>query len=158
MPKFRIVPATEAHVEEMATRVRAADVEELWASGRKTPVEAMRLGIQVSTDAWAGLVDGEVMCVFGVAPYSMLTGTGVPWMVGSTLIDRHASRFAMRCRPVVNRMLDDYPHLVNYVDSRNRRAIRWLRWLGFEVGEPEPYGWQGIPFHRFEMTREVSLV
>jgi len=30
-------------------------------------------------------------------------------------------------------------------------SIAWLRWLGFEVKDAEPYGWLGMPFHRFQM-------
>jgi len=48
-------------------------------------------------------------------------------------------------------MLAVYPRLVNHVDERNEASKRWLSWLGFELGEPEPHGPFGIPFRPFRL-------
>jgi len=50
--------------------------------------------------------------------------------------------------------LAGYSHLENWVDARNTKAINWLRWLGFTVHDPVPFGVAGLPFHRFDMRRE----
>ena len=34
-----------------------------------------------------------------------------------------------------------------------RLSIRWLAWLGFAIDPPQPYGFLGLPFHRFHMER-----
>jgi hypothetical protein len=44
-----------------------------------------------------------------------------------------------------------YGPLENWVDARNRLAIRWLRWCGFEIEAPAPYGPHELPFCRFSM-------
>jgi hypothetical protein len=49
-------------------------------------------------------------------------------------------------------MLADYPVLRNYVDQRNTVSIRWLRWLGFRMGEPAVMGAARVPFVPFEMS------
>jgi hypothetical protein len=49
------------------------------------------------------------------------------------------------------RMRAAYPQLENHVDARNRRALRWLGWLGFTIEAPAPWGVEGRPFHRFWM-------
>jgi len=150
--KYQIVTAQPEHLCDICTRVRQADVDEFAAQG-VTVESAMHTGLQISTYTWAGLRDGKVICVFGVASPSVLSGEGVPWMIGSHDLDKCAKGFLPRSRVVLNHMLDLYPHLENYVDARNTRAIRWLRWLGFKIHDAQPYGKMGLPFHRFEMWR-----
>lgn len=42
--------------------------------------------------------------------------------------------------------------LGNHVYSKNRASVRWLKWLGFEVGTPEPFGPSAALFHPFWRT------
>ena len=48
-------------------------------------------------------------------------------------------------------MLKTYRVLTNYADARNTTAIRWLRWLGFNILPAIPFGLDGLPFHPFEL-------
>jgi len=91
------------------------------------------------------------VCIFGVAPASLLGSVGVPWMIGTQEIDSHAKAFLRRNKAYVERMSELYNYLVNFVDARNTRAIGWLKWLGFTILEAQPHGPDGLPFHRFEM-------
>lgn len=153
MAKFTIERATIEHIEHVACYVREADVEELSAAAGITPLEAMLIGRKWSVECWCGMADGEPICIFGVSSASPLSRSGHPWMVGTEHLDRLAFGFLRRSRNVVHDMLSRYDELYNYVDARNTRAIRWLRWLGFTIMDTEPYGLCGLPFHRFEMRR-----
>lgn len=146
-------PATWADVEAILPRVRQADVEELWASALATPEECLRLGLERSPEAWVGLADETPLCIFGVSSMAILGAEGAPWMVGTDDIDLHAKGFLKACRGALARMFEPYESLYNFVDARNARAIRWLKWLGFEIAEARPMGPLGLPFHRFEMKR-----
>lgn len=148
MAVYEVRPATDELLAEVASRPRSADVEELWAAGRLTPLEAVQMG-QRFGEAYIGMVDGEPVCAFGVTPISALSGLGAPWMVGSTALDAHFRGFLRGCGPVVRAMLSQWPRLVNYVDARNLRAVKWLKWLGFSILPPVPYGHDGLPFHPF---------
>lgn len=150
-PEYRVIPATQAHAIAMCGRMRAADVAEVRASIGVGPDEALRRSLAFSSHAWAGLVDGEVACLFGVGMTSLIGGVGAPWLLGTDLIARHGTAFLRRNRPHVAFMLSLYPKLENWVDARNGLAIEWLRWLGFSIMPAEPYGPFGLPFHRFEM-------
>lgn len=147
---YAIIPATREHIESMAARARKADVDELLAAAGKTPAQAMEDGLRISLEAWVGTADGEPFCMFGLASPALLAGSGVPWMVGTVDLDRHAKVFLRHCRPVVAHWAESFD-LWNYVDARNTRAVRWLRWLGFTIHPSEPHGLQGLPFHRFDM-------
>lgn len=151
MNAYTITPATLELIEAMEPHARQADVDELQAASGKTPGEAMREGLKISLETWAGLVNGEPICIFGLAPASILGGSAIPWMISAEGVDRFAVGFIRRCRPVVAGWSQSFPSLWNYVDARNTRAIRWLRWLGFQIHPAQPHGLLGLPFHRFDM-------
>lgn len=153
MTVARVVPAMAEHVALVAPRVREADRAELWASGRSTPEQALAYGFSHSSSAWTGFVDDVPVCMFGVAPVSLLGGLGSPWMIGTDAIEAHQFAFLRRCRPCVEQMRSLYDVLVNWVDDRNVVAHRWLRWLGFTLHAPEPHGPDGVLFRRFDWRR-----
>lgn len=157
MIRARIVPATEAHARAIALNCRPADVAELWAAGRLDPLEAMLRGIKVTREPWVALLGDEPVCMFGASPFSIMGGMGSAWMIGTRLLDRPSvQRDLLRLsRPVVDYMQDEFPTLLyNFVDQRNTRAIRWLRWLGFHFMEPIPYGPDRLPFLPFYRRRD----
>ena len=149
--RAEVVPATWAHVDELAETMRQDDVNEIWASSYSTPQTALSCALRGSLQAWTGLIDGRVACMFGVVPESLMGGSGFPWMLGSDLIISHQKLFLRRCRKNVAMMAEQFNYLHNYVDDRNVKAVKWLEWLGFEIGEPEPFGVLGLPFRHFEM-------
>ena len=146
-----IVPAAAEHIPAIAANVRAADREELWAAGCRSPLDCMRHGLDYSDKAWTGLMDGEPVCMFGCVPASILGNTGRPWLVGTKLLDRHPLVFLRRCKGHVREMAERFDRLENYVDARNLRAMAWLAWLGFDICEQVRTGPYGRAFFRFEM-------
>ena len=135
----------------VAAGMREADRLEVWATSKSSPESAILESIRVSTHAWIGYYDDRPVCVFGVAPLNMVAGIGSPWLLGTDELVERPAAFLRRCRPYVARMLAVYPKLVNHVDDRNEASKSWLRWLGFELGEPEPHGPFGVPFRPFKL-------
>ncbi len=148
---YAIVPATQAHVDKMLPHVRIADRHEVMASAGQPVEDILGKCVAKSEMVWAGMVDDEVACIFGVVGASLISETGYPWMLGTDLIEVHAKAFLRRNKKMVGLMLARYPYLVNYVDTRNVKAIEWLKWLGFLLQAPEPYGAYRMKFHKFEM-------
>lgn len=144
--------ATREDAESIACYAREADVLELWAAAKSTPLESMLRGMERS-EAWTWLIDGMPVCMFGVCPVSILGGYGVPWMVGTHQIDAHAGAFLRNSKAGILELLGHWDHLQNWVDARNTKAIRWLRHLGFTIHPAAPYGPFDLPFHHFEMRR-----
>ena len=57
----------EARLEDtflMAYNMRKIDVQEVWASSRSKPLEALVNSVKGSERARTGLVDGEIACMF----------------------------------------------------------------------------------------------
>jgi hypothetical protein len=153
---YQVVPATEEHAAELVANVRAADAAELWAGWRHTPAEAVAASMRVSRDTLAGIEPGgKLLCLFGVAPATALSDFASPWMIGTEELPRHARAFLRVSRAWTGLIREEYSILLNYVDERNVLAVKWLRWLGFTIREPEPFGPDGLPFHRFEAIRHV---
>ena len=152
--EYRIVEATPDHADHVAQFLRDADAAEVFASHGLDARTACRLSVVQSIEAWAGLADGEPVCLFGVAPVSLVDGEFSPWMLGAKALDRHAGAFLRRNRAMVRRWRRTYPVLFNQVDARNRASIRWLRWLGFKIGPQHPAGILGLPFHTFTLRED----
>lgn len=144
-------PALPIDIHPIARNMRDADVAECLATDGRLPDDALRWSLNKSTMAWTGFVDGEPIVMFGVGGSSMLSNWGVPWMLGTKRLPSVAVPFLRRNRGYIDIMLAGHSRLMNYVDARNTTSIRWLRWLGFHVGEPVPYGREGLPFHPFTM-------
>lgn len=154
----RIVPATDFHADWVGAFARTQDVDELWASGRQTPEQAITRGLATSTLTWAGEIDGEPVMVAGVCPASLLTGIGCPWMVTTDRVYAAQKTLLLASRGVVAQMHRQYSWLVNFVDDRNVRAHRWLEWLGFTLHDPEPHGPDGLLFRKFEWRQAPTCV
>ena len=114
--------------------MRADDVTECAAMGH-APKQALRDGLIASTLSFTALVDGRPEAMFGLVVTSALNGEGTPWMLGTDAIYDHP-RAMLRWGPrFVAAMLDSTPALSNLVAVDNVRAIRFLRRLGFSIGE-----------------------
>lgn len=134
----------------LAACLRDSDRAELAAVGFDDPLPAIHGSVQVSTLCWTAMTEGgHVICIFGVSPYEGQTGS--PWMLGTPLLDRHARVLVRVTRSYIDRMIQVYPHLLNFVHADNHTSVRWLRRLGFTLAEPQPYGTRGELFHQFEM-------
>lgn len=150
MTEIVVVPATTAHAEELAHTMSQADRDEVWAMAHWTPEIALEKSMRGSRWKQAALVDGRVMCIFGVAK-SLMGGLGRPWLLGSDLIRQYPKEFMRACQTWKPRVLAQATLLVNYVDARYTSAVSWLRWFGFEVEPPQPLGPDGVLFHRIMM-------
>lgn len=137
----------------IAQHMREADRQELAAVlGDVSPADALAMAVMRSTLCWTGIAEDRTpVSMFGVAPVALLGGIGSPWLLGTDRVFESARVLIREGRQYATRMLEQFPHLVNYVDARNVASIRWLARIGFTIHAPQPYGAAGLPFHRFEM-------
>lgn len=154
MVYYELVQTTDEHIAELAETMSQADRDEIWASNHLTPMGALMLSKSTGAEMTTGLADGEVGCIQGVVSVSMLSGTGTPWMLGSDVVAKHARVFLRGSRVWLENEQERWQSLSNYVDVRHTRAVRWLKWLGFEFDEAAPHGMDGLPFHRFSWEKE----
>lgn len=152
MAHIEFVTPTPEHVAELARTMRAADRAEIAACGVPDPANALQWSLDRATWAYCALVDGEVAAIFGIAPYgSLVGGTGVPWLLGSDLLQKHRKAFLRLAPHYIELMRMVHPKLLNIVDSRNTLAVRWLRHAGFTVHPASFVMPSGVLFHVFEL-------
>lgn len=145
--KVDIVRATREHAHFLAPMMRYADVLEVQASAGFTPLEAITHALEFSEFSFAVFFDGQLAAVFGVglpvdAKDTILCppATGIPWLLTSEVVDRHHREFCRVSKQAVAMLSERYETLVQWVDLRHTRALRWAAWVGFSVGQPVPFG------------------
>jgi hypothetical protein len=151
MSRVEIVPSRLTHVGPIATRMREIDRIEAAAMGR-SPKQALRLGIRCSYHCWTAMIEGRPEAMLGVTPISLLTGKGIPWLLGTDALFKEARALMTLGPPIIGAMLHVFPHLSNLVARENEKAIRLLRRWGFTVGE-ETVMIGGVVFIPFRLDR-----
>ena len=150
--RAEIVNAKPEHIPYIAANIREADEQEIWDMSLMKPKEALEQSLKISCLCWTGLVNGTPVCMFGVAEASVLFKVGRPWLIGTNDIDKCATVFLRKNKRIVKTMLDCFDRLENYVEETNTRSIEWLKWLGFEFGDPVPMGIFKKNFIKFWMV------
>jgi hypothetical protein len=147
---MRWAHATSDVVDFIGHNLREADRREVWLSNRLSPLEAVRQSWQASlgTECHAVVDDGGVpVALCGVA------GGGVIWMLctdGLLATAANRRQFIREGKGWVNRCLQRYGPLSNWVFAKNVDSIRWLKSLGFLVYQPTPFGPNSALFCMFE--------
>jgi hypothetical protein len=151
MTTIELRPAEMGDVPFIAEAMRQADRDEVWASHRLTPEQALRMSLQWSEDAWTVDVDGWPEVMLGVWRYCTLPSIGSPWLLGTEAVARHPKAMVQHARWVVPIMLSKYGLLRNAVHDRNEISKRFLGWLGFSMSDPVVLGEGKEPFRVFEL-------
>jgi ribosomal protein S18 acetylase RimI-like enzyme len=99
------------------------------------PKQALRLGLQASLLCFTAKVDGKPEAMFGLVVTNALCGEGTPWMLGTDEVYRHGRTLVEWGPRMLAMFRDSTPHLSNVVAVQNAPAIRFLRRLGFTIGE-----------------------
>lgn len=148
IPYYR--PAAAGDVQIVAPKLRQQDVDEVKASSGLEPLEALQLSCLYSVEVNAIVAsDGEVIGLFGVTKTPDFL-VGCPWLLASDRLPEIRKDFLPQSLLWVKRINKQFPVLRNYVDQRNTKAIRWLKYLGFTfVDLIEDYGVGKKPFYEF---------
>lgn len=151
--EVKFIKPTQALIEVIAADMRQADVDEVWASHHHTPVEALMKSWKASDRSVVVTVNDEPCVMIGLVIHDILSGTGSPWLLGTENALKYKRHFLTQVPDVIEEMLTICPRLVNYVHTENKVSIKWLKWIGFIVEEPLPYGCDDALFHKFTLER-----
>jgi hypothetical protein len=87
------------------------------------------------------------LAIGGVCPVETeRENVGVIWMLGTDLLDREMRYpmqrrlFARATQMVVQEFSKNWPVLTNMTYAENTKSLRWLKWLGFELGREHQLG------------------
>lgn len=115
----------------LSLHLRYEDQREVEALGH-TVEKALALGYGNSTIC-RSIIDnrGRVVGIYGVVPLS--DKCGQVWMLGTEGLVKIKTAFLKQSRSEVNGMNNVYPHLCNFIDSRNEVHLKWIKWCGFKI-------------------------
>ena len=155
MAAIETTQATRDDCVALAPVMREADVQELRASVGSYPLTALIDGLAQSAECWAVRFDGELACIWGVSPAVTLgIRVGCIWMLTGEAVEHHKAAFWSECCRVLPELFERYDVLVNAIDVRHTRAIKWGKRLGFQFQPPKPWGVEGRDFCAFRVTKE----
>lgn len=144
--------AAPEDAELIAPLLRDADRKEILRTLPLPVAMSIRHSIERSSMAAAMFHGDELLGLFGlVEPVALDPSVGVPWMIGTVHLARHRKVFLRETRRSVEEWRSSHTVLTNLVDAQYGQALRWMRWLGFEIYPPEPLGVGGALFCRAEM-------
>lgn len=153
---MEICAAEPEHLAFIAENMRQSDVDQLWATAEVTPELGLKINIDISRTARVVLIENEPVAAFGVVcsedEFGRLCGS--PWLLATDTVERHRFTLCAVARAYLKGLkAGEFDNLLNYVDARDEKLIKWLRWLGFEVHEPVAFGPFDLPFCLFEWHR-----
>lgn len=129
-----VLPQDLANISGM--KLRQSDINELRAATPAEPMDALLESVKSSSLLWVAEKDGKIEAVFGVGNDGVFNSIGIPWLLATDEFTKHSYRVARRSREIVEKMLEQYPLLLNFVANSNEVSKKWLKWLGFKL-EPD---------------------
>ncbi len=150
-----IRPSRHDDVLYLKDRLRKSDVDEIWSSVRLSPENALIHSRKGSPLCQTVLFHGNPVAMFGVAPD--INGSSA-WFLSTDELDKMWLSFLRMSKTCIKMMLNEAPILYNWVDARNTRSVRWLKWCGAKVEDAKPFGPDNLPYHFFTIKRSDLCV
>lgn len=93
--------------------------------------------LQASSEVWAGHIDSDLACVWGVCPPTLLSDRAYLWLWTSPAVKGNEFIFIRHSQRVVEALLEEFPILYGKVIATAEESKRWLKLLGAKFLEPE---------------------
>lgn len=127
-----IVPAQLEHIALIAANLREefpADVD--WLQALKDHIEA-------STEAFSGFIDSDIACIWGTRTQTILNDSVYFWLLTTKLVEERPFVFVRHSQIIARQLLKSYSKIIGWVAEDNAPSVKWLRWLGCELGPLSP--------------------
>lgn len=148
--EIKRVPASLADVQEAVEAMRPEDLGGLTAL-EEDPTEGLAAAIRFSTAPEKVFFNGELAAIWGVVPFSLLTGHAMPWVLTTRVVTKHPITFYKESVRIIADLRRAYSRLSSLIDSRHRTSLIWADRLGFRIELPRACGPNGMLFSRVTM-------
>jgi hypothetical protein len=97
---------------------------------------------------------GEADVLYGCDALPLFPHVGVIWMLSTDRLYEYPVEFTTHSRDLFRQYHERYEVLTNFVDARNTRHIKWLKWLGCHmVRKVDRFGPHSLPFLEFASVK-----
>lgn len=142
----RVEPITPGILTDFLAAMGDAERADLERVGGRLVLDH---AVSQSVHTFAGVVDGVPAFVGGVIPDDDDV-VGKVWMVATPQVELAKKFYLRETRRQVGLMLQMFVCLKTMVAAEYTKSLRWLRWLGFALGQPvERAGRVVIPVERW---------
>lgn len=101
-------------------------------------------GYMVMSDrTYIGLIDGQIVCTWGVMRQSLLSNQGYLWLLTMKEAEEHKFLLIRYSQRIVQKLLKRYDVLAGECVLEDARAQKWMKLLGATFSFPEG---KTIPF------------
>ena len=132
--KIDEIETTSKHIKLLVKDLRPEDEDEIKAKTGTTNVQKTLLtGFAMTDYCRSFFVDDKIAGVYGVVASLDNKDIGSPFLLCTPKIKKLKIKFLRECKNRVEEMSDKFPVLFNYIDSRNKLHLTWLKWCGFKI-------------------------
>lgn len=116
---------------------------EIYPKMTKNEQGVMNECLGITEHIWYGTVSGDVACIWGLIPPSLLSNRVYLWLYVTEVVQDHQFVFVRYSQRAVEQILVDYDEIVGHCIVGEHRSIRWIKWLGGVFGDADG---KKIPF------------
>ena len=132
--KINEIETTSKHIKQLAKDLRPEDEREIISKTGTTNLQKTLLkGFTMTDYCRSFFVDDEIAGIYGVVASLDDKNIGSPFLLCTPKIKKIKIKFLRECKKRVQEMSDKFPVLFNYIDSRNKLHLTWLKWCGFQI-------------------------
>lgn len=125
----------ESDILPISENLRASDLEEIRIAAGLPPHDCLMYGYKESDECNTIVLDGVPSAMFGI---TRVEWGGVPWLLSTSDFRCVRYSFLKRSKKWLDEAAPKYNLLKNVVHDENVVAIRWLKFLGFEITNEIP--------------------
>ena len=137
-------------VEYLTKNARQADKDEAFLLSGKGFAEVLNQTPGLYKNSFTWEVNGRLVCMYGATPWE--GKKAMMWFLATDEFDKHKRAARVQCKKLFEEVIEGYDYLFNYVHYKHDKALKWVRWLGCTVYEPEPIGLNGELFCKIEVN------
>jgi hypothetical protein len=140
-----IRPATRGDIYWVSSRLSPEDYQEVETGTGERPIDILPdMMKQAQVYSIRCHRNSEPVALFGLMDCGE-PGQANVFLLGTVDLPKVAKTLVGELPKWLNAWCEDYPILTNYADSRNELHLKYLRHIGFEIGEAVDV--RGVPFH-----------
>jgi hypothetical protein len=127
------------HIRELCERIREREAKVLEQLGT-TAEHYVTQEVAKSLQSWTGLINDEVVCMWGVQTAGPLAEDAYVWLVCSEALTEYPRTFLRHSHEALETIKPLFKRIYGLVFSDFEKSSRWLEWLGFSVAPPDNKG------------------
>lgn len=147
---YDIIPASQIHVGSLMSQAHNLCVRILREGG--SPRRKVRELLTGSRQAWTAMENGRPVAMWGVMG-TLAAPVGVVWLIVADGVRSRRFAIVREARDYLRFMLETRSELVSVIPVAEDRALRFARFMGFQVAE-QPHREGDALYFRIWMTRD----